>query len=101
MAVERRSDLLGDDDPCPVLRLLSRRTQVRGHDHVVELEQRAGVRLLREDVECCACDLSRPERLGQSILVDELPASSVHDPDAVTGSIEPGPVDEASCLLRQ
>ena len=50
-ALERGGDLLGDDHASPVLRLLGRGGEVRGHDDVVELEQRPRVRLLRVDVE--------------------------------------------------
>ena len=44
-----------------------------------ELEQRAGVRLLGEDVERGAGDLPALERLDERLLVDELAARDVDD----------------------
>ena len=47
-----------------------------------ELEQRPGVRLGAEDVERGAGDLAAAERLDERVLVEELAARGVHDPDA-------------------
>ena len=44
-AVERRDDLLGDDQARPVLCLVGRGREMRRDNHRVELEQRARVRL--------------------------------------------------------
>ena len=83
LAVERRRDLLGDDDAGAILRLGRRAREVRRDDHLRELEQRAGVRLRLEDVERGARDLPRANRLGERLLVDEPATGSVHDADAV------------------
>ena len=56
---------------------------MRRRDHVLQLEQRAGVRLLREDVERGRGDLARPEGFEERVLVDELAARRVHESDAV------------------
>ena len=52
--------------PGPILRLVGRGGQVRRDDDVVELEQRARVGLLREDVERRARELARPKRLDRA-----------------------------------
>ena len=49
----------------------------------VELEQRARIRLLGEDVERCAADLPGAERLDERLLVHELATRGVHDHDPV------------------
>ena len=100
-AVERRDDLLGDDHAGAILRLARRRGEVRRDDDVVELEQRPGVRLAREDVERGAGDLARPERLEQRVLVDELAARGVDDPHAVAHRGERGGVERAARLARR
>ena len=82
-ALERGDDLLGDDHACPVLRLLGRGGEVRGHDDVVELEQRTRVRLLREDVDRGGGELAGAERLDQRLLVHELAAGGVDHAGAV------------------
>ena len=58
LALERRRDLLGDDQPRPILRFARRAREVRSHDDLVELEEGPGVRLLPEDVERGAGDLA-------------------------------------------
>ena len=82
-ALERCDDLLGDDDARAVLRLLRRGGEMRRDDDVRRVQERAVVRLGREDVDRGACDLPRFERLDQRGLVDELAAGGVDDPDAV------------------
>ena len=74
---------------------------MRRDDDVVELEQRARVRLGREDVECGASDLARAERLEERVLVDELAARGVDESDAVTHPRERLRVDRAARLVRQ
>ena len=82
-AVERRDDLLGDDHAGPVLRLVGGGGEVRRDDDVVELEQRAVVRLLREDVERGAGELAGAQRLDERLLVDQLAARGVDQARAV------------------
>src|SRR4029450_12082575 len=82
-ALERSGDLLRDDDPGPVLRFFGRGREVGRDDDVVELEQRAGVRLRGEDVECGAADLAALESFEERVLVDQLATCSVYDPDTV------------------
>ena len=91
-AVERRRDLLGDDHARAVLRLVGRGGEMRRDDDVVELEQRARVRLLREDVERGARDLAGLERSDERILVDELAARGVDRAHAVAHLRERGRV---------
>ncbi len=52
---------------------------MRGHDDVVELQERARVRLGAEHVERRRRDLARAQCVEQSRLVDELPARGVDD----------------------
>ena len=81
---QRPAHLLSRDRPGPILRLRRRCTQVRGDDHVVAPEQRmVGERLLREDVERGAADLSGSERRLQGVEVDQLAARAVDDPNLV------------------
>ena len=100
-AVERGHHLLGDDHARAVLRLVGRGGEVRGDDDLVELEQRARVRLGREDVERRARELPGPDRLGQRLLVDERSARRVDEPRAVAHQGDCVPIDEAACLVRQ
>ncbi len=66
-----------------LLGLVGARAQVRSHDDVVELEQRAGRRRLgREDVETDAADAALLQRDRERVFVDEPAASSVDDDDA-------------------
>ena len=82
-ALERGDDLLGDDHARAVLRLVGRGGEVRRDDHLVELEQRAGVRLGGEDVERGAGELAGADRLGERLLVDERAAGGVDEARAV------------------
>ncbi len=100
-ALERGRDLLGDDDACTVLRLARRRREMRRDDDVVQLEQRACVRLGREHVERRACDLAAPQRLQQRVLVDELAAGGVDEAHAVAHARECVRVDRPARLVRQ
>ncbi len=86
--VERRDHLLGDDHARAILCLLRRRGEVRCDDDVVEFEERSVVRFRREHVETRAGHLARAQRCNQRLLVDELAARGVDDPDAVLGSSE-------------
>ena len=74
---------------------------MRRDDDVVELEQRARVRLGREDVERRARDLAAPQRLEQRVLVDELAAGGVDEPHAVAHPCERVRVDRPARLVRQ
>ena len=56
---------------------------MRRDDHVVELEQRAGVRLLGEDVERGGGHLARAKRFDERLLVHELASGGVDDAHAV------------------
>ncbi len=69
-ALERRHDLLGDDHPRPVLRLLGRCSEMRRDDDVRGVQQRAAVRLGREHVDRGAGDLAGLERSDERRLVD-------------------------------
>ena len=100
-ALERRDDLLGDDQPGAILRLLGRGGEVRRDDDVLELEQLAGVRLGREDVERRAGDLPRANRRGKRLLVDELPARRVDNADARPHQLDGRRIDEAARLVRE
>src|SRR3954471_1141300 len=100
-ALERGCHLLGDDHARPVLRLPGGGGQVRGDDDVVELEQRAGVRLVHEDVERRAGDLARAERREERVLVEQWAAGGVDDPDAGTHRLESAGAHRAARLRRQ
>ncbi len=81
---ERRLDLLGGDDPRPVLRLGGRSAQMGRHDHVTALEEgMLGERLRREDVQGGAADLAGLQPVEQRVEVDQLAAGAVDDPHAV------------------
>ena len=54
---------------------------MRGDDDLVELEQRSRIGLGGEDIERRTADLARAQRLEQRVLVDELAARGVHEPD--------------------
>ena len=70
----------GDVGACAILRLNGRCTKVRGHDDLVELEQRGiRARLGGVDVEACATDVAGLNGIGESLLVDEATAGSVDD----------------------
>ena len=99
--LERGHDLLGDDHARPVLGFVGRGGEVRRHDDVVEREERAVVRLLREDVEGGAGELARRQRLGQRLLVDQGAARGVDDPRAVLHLRDPLAVDHAPGLVGQ
>jgi hypothetical protein len=72
----------------------------RDHD-VRKLEQRAGVGLLREHVDRCACDLARSQRLDERFLVDELTACGVDDSHAVAHRRDRVSIDHTVRLRRQ
>ena len=98
---ERRRDLLGDDHAGAVLSFLGGRGQVRGDDDVVELQQWARVWFAREDVERGGGDSSRPQRLEQRLLVDELAPRRVDDANAVSRVPERALVDDCARLVVQ
>ena len=99
--VERRDDLLGDDHPRAVLRLVGRGREMRRDHHLVELEQRPRVRLRREHVQGGPRELPRADRLDQGVLVDERPARRVDEPRAVAHQRDRVAVDQAAGLVRQ
>ena len=68
---------------------------------VVELEQRARVRLRVEDVERCGRDLAGAQRLEQGVLVEQLAAGGVDEADAVAHRREGRRVDRAARLGGQ
>ena len=100
-SVERGHDLLGDDHARPVLCLVGGGSEVGRDDDLVELEQRAGVRLGREDVERCARELPRPDRLEERLLVDERAAGRVHEARAVPHPGDRVAIDQATGLVGQ
>ena len=74
---------------------------MRRDDDVVELEQRARVRLVGEDVERRARDLARAQSLDERRLVDELAARRVDDPNTVTHLGECSSSEGTARLLRE
>ena len=74
---------------------------MRRQDDVVELEQRARVRLLREDVERCGRDLPGLQRIDERGLVDQLAARRVDDAHTVAHPRERLRVDRAARLRGQ
>src|SRR4029453_11923494 len=85
----------------PVLRFFGRGREVGRDDDVVELEQRAGVRLRGEDVECGAADLAALESFEERVLVDQLATCSVYDPDTVPHLRERVRSDRAARVVGQ
>ena len=81
-ALERRYDLLGDHHARAILGLGRRGREMRRDDHLLQLEELAGVRLRLEHVERCSGDGARPDRGDECGLVDELASRRVHDPHA-------------------
>ena len=81
---EKFGSLLRDVDRDLDLRLVGRRAQMGRRDHVVEAQQRMVFRrrLFDEHVERRARDLTRRERLGKRLLVDDSAARAVDDPHA-------------------
>ena len=100
-ALERGDDLLGDDHPGSVLRLLRRGGEVRRDHDILQLEQLARVRLGREDVERGAGDLAVADGLRERALVDELAPGGVDDPDAVAHLRERCGIDEVAGLFGE
>ena len=100
-ALERSDDLLGDDHPGPVLRLVGRGGEVRRDDDLVELEQRAGVRLGGEDVERGAGELARADRLDERVLVDQRAARGVDQARAVPHPRDRLAADQPARLVGQ
>ena len=94
LALEGGGDLLGDDQPRSILGLRGRAGEMRGHDDVLELEERAGVRLLLEDVESRPGDLPGADGVRERLLVDQPAASRVDDADTV-------PHPRERCLVEQ
>ena len=80
LAREREAHGARDRDARLLLCLVSRRPEVRGHDDVVEREQRrVGRRLVHEHVEPGAGDDTGRQRAVQRVLVDEPASRDVHD----------------------
>src|SRR4051794_20455720 len=100
-AVERSHDLLRDDHPGPVLRLVRGGSEVRRQDDAVELEQRTVVRLLGEDVESGACQLPGGQRLRQRLFVDERAAGSVYEPRPVLHLRDRRAIDHPARLVGE
>ena len=74
---------------------------MRGHDDVVELEQRSGIRLHAEDVQSGRRHLARAQRVGKRRLVDQLPPGRVDDPDAVLCAGQRLRVEQSARLVVQ
>ena len=74
---------------------------MRRDDHVVELEQRALVRLLRVDVDRGRSELAGAQRLDQRLLVDELAPRGVDHPRAVGQLGDRVAPEEAARLGRE
>ena len=83
LAVESSSDLLRDDETCPILRLRRRAGEMRRDDDLLELEERPRVRLVLEHVERCSGDLPGADRRSERLLVEQPAAGRVHDPHSV------------------
>ena len=98
LPVERRRDLLGDDDAGPILRLRRRAGEMRRDHDLRKLEQRSRVRLGREHVQRRARDLARADGSLERLLVDERAAGRIDDPHAVTHSREGVGVEHAARL---
>ena len=72
LAVEGESHRPGDRDAGLLLCFIGGRTEVRGHDDVLESKQgRVGGRLIDEDIETGSGDATRLERRVQRILIDQ------------------------------
>ena len=100
-AGEGRRDLLGHDHARAVLGLLGRGAEVRRHDDAGQAEERAlGGRLLREDVDGRAAQVTRRERRDQRLLVDDVAAGRVDEPRAGLHGRERRGADEAARLGR-
>ena len=74
---------------------------MRRDDHVVELQQRARVRLAREHVERGARELAAPECLDERLLVDQLAACSVDESRPVAHAGERVPVHDPARLRAE
>ena len=74
---------------------------MRRDDDVLELEQRARIRLGRIDVERCRGDLAALQSDEQRVLVHELAACRVDDAHAVAHLRDRRRVDRAARLVRQ
>ena len=102
LSVERRGNLLRDHDTGSILRLGRRAGEVRRHDDLRELEQRARVRLRLEDVERCAGDLARlPIAATSASSSTRPPLRRIDDPYTVLHLLEGRRVEEPSCLVVQ
>ena len=99
--LECGDDLLGDDHPGAVLRLVGGGREMWRHDDLVELEQRAGVRLGREHVEGGTGHLAGADPFDQRLLVDERAAGGVDDPDAVAHRRDRLAIDHPARLVAE
>ena len=73
---------------------------MRGAEHLLEFGQ-AVFRLdwlIGVDVDGCSCDVSRLDGIGESILIDDAAAGTVHQPDTLLHRGEPGGVNHAQRL---
>ena len=84
-----------------VLGLVRRRAEVRGDDHLRQLEQRARRGGLGDvDVDARTADVPAADRLGQRLLVDQAAAGGVDDQHAGLGQRQLVLADEAEGLGR-
>src|SRR5690606_5455440 len=103
VALERHHGALEDLGADAALRLDGVRAQVRGEHDVVAADQGVvrGRRLEHEHVEPRCEDLAALEGPEQGRLVDDPPASGVHDDGAVGQGRQPRAVEQALGLLGQ
>src|SRR5918999_5477361 len=104
LACERELDGQGDVGASAVLRLVGGGAEVRGDDHLRQLEQRAGGGGLGDvDVDARAADVAAAHGLGQRVLVDETAAGGIDDEHALLGDGELVLADETQRVrgLRQ
>ena len=99
--VERRDDLLRDDQTGAILGLVGRGREVRRGDDFVQLQQRPRIGLLREHVECGAGELARANRFLQGLLVDELTARGVDETGTVAHLRDRVASDQATGLVGE
>ena len=93
------ADLLGDRVAGLVLRLGGAGAEVRGDDHLRQLEERrAGGGLGGEHVDGGAADAALADGLGEGVLVDHAAARHVDDPQARLGEGEQLLADHAERL---
>ena len=100
-ALERRHDLLGDDDARAILRLVGRRRQMRRDDDSSSSSSGPSYGSRREDVQRGSGELAGSNRLGEGVLVDERAAGRVDEPGAVAHLRDRLAVDQPARLVRE